>query len=234
LSRVLRADQVPAGAGSFNLSSFEREAEAIMARARQRAEEIVAAAGEEAGRLREDARRSGMESGLAEGREKGLEEGRRGGREEGLAACREDTATLAESVGKMVAELSAGRAALIKEAEKDLLELSVKIAERVVRRELKLDRSAAARAAAEAIGLAAEPSRVTVRVNPRDLAAVKEAHADLARRFAEVEDISLVGDEQIERGGCRVITAAGEVDMDVSTQLERISRLLVGGAGDQG
>ena len=39
-----------------------------------------------------------------------------------------------------------------------------------------------------------------------------------------------IGDETIERGGCRLLTDAGEVDMQVATQLDRIEQLLLGEA----
>ncbi len=228
MSNVLRPEELPAGSVSFNLRDFEREAQEIVRRAGERAAEIEAGARREAEAAKETARRAGRQAGHAEGLKAGSEAGRAAGREQGLAACREDTATLAAALETAIAELSSRRAALVKEAERDLLALAVRIAERIVRRELSVDKAAAARAVLEAVGLAAGRSRATVRVNPADRAAVEEAHAELHRRFAEVEDVEVVADESVERGGCRVLTAAGEVDMEVATQLERIERLLVG------
>jgi flagellar assembly protein FliH len=225
---VLLAGEVPSGAGQFNLASFERHARELLARAERRAAEIVAEAELRAAQQAEQASRAGRDAGLAEGLQLGREEGARVGREQGLGACREETATLAETLRALVAELAARRAALIKEAEEDLLALSVRVAERIVRRQVELDDRVALRAVAEAVGLAAERSRVQVRLNPADLAALDAAREDLARQFAEVQELRLVGDALIPRGGCLVVTGAGEVDMRLETQLERVGRALAG------
>ncbi len=232
MSKLLRADQVPAGSGTFNLADFEREAQEIVARAHERASGILEDANRRAAEIADGAREAGRAAGAAEGREAGLAEGREAGREAGLEAARQETATVAETLLAMLKELSSRRESLIKEAEHDLLELSVRIAERVVRRELTADRSAAVRAVAEAVAMTADRSRVRVLVNPADLAALKAAREDLARTVAGLGEIEIASDESVERGGCVVRTDGGEVDARVGTQLERIAKLLTGGEAD--
>jgi flagellar assembly protein FliH len=230
---VLPAGEVPAGATVFNLSDFAREAEGILERARSQAGRILDAARASAADVAEAARAEGQNRGMARGLEEGRAQGLEEGRGEGLAACQQATATLAEALEKLLGDFGARRAALLKEAEHDLLQLSVRIAERVVRARLEVDRDAAVRAVAEAIGLASERSRVRVRLSPVDLQALKDARGELERRFAEMRDLELIADGEIASGGCRVSTAAGEVDMRVDTQLERIASLLVGASGEQ-
>jgi len=234
LSRLLRPEEVPAATAGFNLVDFEHQAEELLRRAKGRAAEMLDAARKQAESVIEEAREAGRQAGREEGLKTGSEEGRQAGHQEGVAAAREATATLAETLGGIVAELSARRAALVKEAERDLLGLAVGIASRIVRRELAVDGGAVARAVAEAAGLAAERTALTVRVNPADLDALRAAQPELTAKFAELEDAALVGDDAIERGGCRLVTADGEVDMQVATQIERIERLLVGEAGEAG
>jgi flagellar assembly protein FliH len=234
LSRVIRADEVEGLRKAFNLVDFEREARDILARAQARADEMLAEARSRSEEIAGEARSRGLEEGRVAGHKSGEEAGRKAGREEGLAVCRQDTATLAATLETMVADFGSRRERLIKEAERDLLLLSVRIAERVLRRELRADASAAASAAAEAISLAADRSRVEVRINPADEAAVSEGHAELGKRFSDLQDISLVPDPGVERGGCLVSTASGEVDLQVETQLERIAALLVGDTSGEG
>ncbi len=234
MSNILRPEELPAGSVTFSLADFEHEARDIVRLAKERAAEIEADALLNAEAITEEARKTGFGSGHIEGLRVGDEEGRKAGREAGLSACREATATLAAGLESMAAELASRRATLLKEAERDLLDLAIRIAERIVRREISADKQAAGRALLEAVSLVAERSRITVRVNPADRSAVEEVHAELHRRFAEIEDLQLVGDEAVERGGCRVVTATGEVDMEVATQIERIRRLLTGEADDQG
>ncbi len=228
MSRVLRAKEVPASAGAFNLANFEQQARDIIGGAEARSAEIAAEAKADAEVVLEKARKDGFEAGHAEGLEKGTDEGRTAGREEGLAACRQDTSTLAQSLEALVSEFGARREGLIKDAERDLLDLAMRIAERVVRRQLSAGRGAVEKAVAEAISLAADRSNVQVHVNPVDLSAAEGAHAEIIKRFSEMKDLKMVGDESIECGGCLVTTEAGSVDLEVGTQLERIESLLIG------
>lgn len=229
MSRLLRPESVPAAAAGFNLRDLEREGREILRRAREQAEALVRLAERRASQLADDARREGLESGRAEGHAAGLKEGREQGRAEGLAECRQATATVAAALDALVAEFGARREALVKQAEQDLLRLAVAVAARIVRREVKADPGGAARrAVVEAVSLAAERSRVSVRVNPADLAVLGEAQAELAGRFADLGGLEILGEESVERGGCRVLTPGGEVDMQIGTQLDRIERLLAG------
>ena len=229
MSRLLRPAELPArGCVALNLVDLERRGQELIERARLRAAELLAAARRDAAAVAEDARRSGLEAGKAEGLALGRDEGRAAGSGQGLAEARAATATLEQTMAGLVAELAARRETLVKQAERDLLRLAV--AARIVRRELALDSRGAARATAEAISLAAEKSRVVVRVNGADLEALRAVHDEFTRRFADLQDFKMVGDQTVERGGCRLLTDAGEVDMQVATQLDRLEQLLLGEA----
>lgn len=230
MSSLLRAEELPASGVAFNLADFERQGRELELRARARAAEIIAAARAEAVRIAEEARKSGFEAGRAEGLASGRGEGSKAGREEGLRAVREATATVAQTLGSAAQEISARREAIVKQAERDLLKLSVAVASRVVRRELRVDGEAVVRAVLEAARLSADRSRLVIRVNPADLAAAESAHPELMRRFADIGDIKFAADESVERGGCRLLSESGEVDMQVAVQLERLGKLLTGEA----
>ena len=230
MSKLLRPEELPASGTAFNLADLERQGELLVARAKSRAAEILAAAHQESERVSAQARKDGFETGKTEGLALGREEGIKAGREAALAETRQATATLEKSLSSLVAELASRRDVLVKQAERDLLRLAVAVAARIVRRELALDSEAVQRALVEAVRLAAERSRIAVRVNPADLAAAGAVHDELIRSFADIQDVKFIGDETIERGGCRVLTEAGESDMRVATQLERLEQLLIGEA----
>lgn len=230
MSKILRPEEVPLAVASFNLADFEAEGQEIVRRAREEAERLLAGARTGAAEVSEEARKSGLEAGRTEGLEAGRTQGHAEGLERGLAEAAEKTATLNETLKSMVEDLGVRRAVLVKEAERDLLGLALGVAGRILRRELQFDNEAAARAVVEAMALVADRTRVTVSVNPADLAAVEAARADLTRTFTDAKDIGMVADESVERGGCRLTTEGGAVDMQVATQLERIERLLLGEA----
>jgi flagellar assembly protein FliH len=221
---------MPSVGAAFNMADFEVQGRELQARARARAAGIVAAAQAQAARIVEDSKKTGFEAGRAEGASSGREAGFKVGHEEGLRSAREATATMAQSLLAMVKEISTRREAIVKQAERDLLKLAVAVASRVVRRELKVDGEAVARAVIEAAGLAAERSRLTIRVNPADLAAAQAAQPELVRAFSDIQDLKFAADEAVERGGCRLLTESGEVDLQVATQLARLEKLLTGEA----
>lgn len=232
MSRVLQADQVPAGASIFSLADFERAAADIIACARKQAQALSAAASAEAVQVRERAQREGWESGHRQGLEAGTLEGSKSGRDAGLAEIMAGTATVGAALESLVGDLASRRAALLKEAERDLLGLALGIAEKVIRREIAVDVEVARRALSEAVSLAADRSRVTVRLHPVDLEGVRAVLPDITARLVDIKDVELLADETVERGGCLLVTAAGEVDLRVGTQIDRIAQLLLGIAQD--
>jgi type III secretion system HrpE/YscL family protein len=130
-----------------------------------------------------------------------------------------------------VTELLVGaRAAATKardQAESELRALAVRIAEKILGRELKSG-DAVNDVVAQALLHAGEPRDVVVRVNPADLEAVERGKPRLIERVRSARAVSFRPDETVGRGGCVVETELGVVDARLSTQLEAIERALKG------
>lgn len=236
MSNVLKAGSRGASSGvPLNFIDLEAEAARLIARARAAASSLVA----EAKTACEEVRRAAREEGLAAGREEGLAQGRAEGakaaREEETARAREDTAHLASALKKVAGEIETRRERLVKQAEGDLLDLALAIARRVVRCELE---AASGRVAAaqvrEAVRLAADRARLELHVHPADLEAAKAVHPELVRAYGEDFAVRFVADESVGRGGARLVSATGEVDLAIGTQLDRVESALLGtGRGDE-
>lgn len=137
------------------------------------------------------------------------------GRERGLAAVTE--------------LLTAARLASLRarqNVESDLRALAVRIAERILGRELQLHPEAVVDVAAQALSQAGAPRDVLLRVHPDDLKALERGRPRLLERCARAQVIQLRADPTVGRGGCIVETELGTVDARLPLQLEAIERAL--------
>lgn len=188
------------------------------------------------------ARREGRDSGFREGFEKGAEEGRRlgfeQGRLEGLeegkragrqgeeSRWRRKTAEALEVLGRLAAELRDSRAQLLREAQNGVVELAVRIAEKVIDRELLFDPRAALGTARKAVEQIFRGCEVVLQVHPEDAPIVREV-LDRHPRWAEdLAAIEVRSTEDVERGGCRLLSGSGIIDATISSQLELIEESL--------
>lgn len=146
------------------------------------------------------------------------------GREKGLAAVTEIL------IGARAVAVRAQRG-----AEADLRVLAVRIAERILGREISLQPDAVTDIVAEALrsGGGAGPREVILRVHPDDLRALERGRPRLLARCAQAQVLHLRADPGVSRGGCIIETELGTVDARLPVQLQAIERaLLSSGGGD--
>src|SRR5206468_3048977 len=114
------------------------------------------------------------------------------------------------------------------EAESELRTLAVKIAEKILGRELSLRADAISDVVGKALAHAGDPRDVLVRINPADLEAIERGKTRLVEKIRAARSVTFRGDEAVTRGGCIVETELGVVDARLSTQLDAIERALRG------
>jgi len=139
------------------------------------------------------------------------------GRERGLAAVTE----LLVGARAVAARARAG-------AEAELRTLAVRIAEKILGRQLTIDPSAVVDVAAEALRHAGEPRELVVRCATEDLEALERGKPRLVERCRAAQAVRFVADDRVARGGCIIETELGVVDARLSTQLDAIERALRG------
>jgi flagellar assembly protein FliH len=121
-------------------------------------------------------------------------------------------------------ELTQVRAQMILQTERQMVQLAVAIARRVVLREVSIDADlliAMARVALERLG---ETAQVKVRLHPDDYEAAG------AERVAQLtgSNVMILADTHLSRGGCRIESDMGMLDVGVEAQLQEIARALLG------
>lgn len=147
-----------------------------------------------------------------------LEEARERGHRDGLAKWE-----------SLTAELIAARQRLVEDARPQIVDLALRAAAKILHREVEIAPEAIAPAIEEAIrtlrGATTHSLRVTV--HPDDAPTVEKLAKRLRRNDPLWESLTVLTEESIARGGCRVTSEYGEIDALVETQLEAMRRILV-------
>lgn len=151
---------------------------------------------------------------------------RREGYEQGKAEARKQLDTALQALAQALEECRALRAHLYKQAEHDLLALSLAIASRVIAREVALDPRTVAGVARQALELLADKKGLKVRVNPADAQALAGGDDPAAGLTAAGERVEIVPDDSIGRGGCIVEAPSCSVDAELGTQLDELAKHL--------
>jgi flagellar assembly protein FliH len=155
-----------------------------------------------------------VEQAFALGRAEGLEEGERRAAallEPELAAMRTE---LTQAL-RRIAELEVSIAARL---QATMLELALAAAARIARVRIAADDPVAARALREALEALPAVDGIVARIHPADLAAIQ---ADLALEI-DRQNLRLVSDDSIERGGCVVESASGIIDATLGVALDAV------------
>lgn len=165
---------------------------------------------------------TGREAGHQEGLQQGQAEGREQGRQEALEQTREDVSRGLERLEKLMAELVDPIRRHDDELETALFNLATVLARAVVYRELQLDSSQIRSVVREAVAsLPSTQDNVRIRVNPTDVEWVKE----VAGRFDA--EASVIDDDTILAGGCKVETRHSLVDFTVEKRFQKaVQRML--------
>jgi flagellar assembly protein FliH len=146
------------------------------------------------------------------------------GERAGLEAGGKRAEAMLRRVAQTIEELGGLRQTLIQETEREMVQLALTLARRVVHREVTLDPELAAALAHVALERLGTTTPATIRLNPEDYTVVAQ---DGARWGGQT--VTVVPDPSISRGGCLVDTAFGSVDATIERQFDELSRALFGG-----
>lgn len=116
-------------------------------------------------------------------------------------------------------------------AERDMLDLAFRLAQRIVGRVLDRDAAMFADLVADKLARVREAARVTVRVHPDDIAALQPERDRLASHVEGVP-IQFEPDPGLDPGDCILETDRGRIDARIETQLDQLRRALQGDSDD--
>lgn len=195
-------------------SEVRERAEQLLAEAREEAERLVEEARTAADEIRASARQEGYDAGFADGEAQGRAEGRARAEAELEAAVNQAKAVLSAALRE--------RAGIVAASRDDVLKLVRRVAEKITRAEARLDPSCVERAIDAGLRLVTERSSVLIRVNPDDVDRARQGVPNYLKYFTPSAVVEVCADPRVSAGGCLIETNAGNVDIQLETELEEV------------
>lgn len=147
--------------------------------------------------------------------EKAFRLGEQAGRELGENAV----TPCVEKLNTAMKEISALRRAVLLEAERETVELALRIARGIVSAEVEHHTEVVLETVRKALGIMSAKGTIALRVHPADAETVWKAREALAGHLESGAEIQVVADDRIGRGGCLAVTDYTEVDATIEGQL---------------
>jgi len=184
----------------------QREAEEIVHKAQRQAEEII--------KVAEDKKTEINKAAFSEGYEEGISKAFDHGKTEVASVIGRLEKILGETINK--------RNEIIESSEKQLSNIAIIIARKVVKAITESDQAVILRNVSESLRKVKGRAQVTIRVNISDLELTARHKDDFYRMLDNIENVNVLEDPNIEKGGCIIETDFGDIDARISAQLDEI------------
>jgi len=150
-----------------------------------------------------------------QGRQKGMEEERA----QGQAKIDEEL----KRVIHLANQIGRAQVAALEEQERDIVEVALAIAQKIILREVETDKELIVRQVRQILGLLLNTSLVTIKVHPQDFEVLQPLHQDLRAEFGGGDHLIIEGHEDVELGGCLVEQTGLQLDTRLQQQLETVA-----------
>ena len=158
------------------------------------------------------------QKGFNEGLEQGKSEGEKAGEE--LAAGKIEP--LLNSLQSELLQLKNIRQETYRYIEKQVVDLALAIARKVVCREIEMDKEVVMCVAREALAKVDDAVEIKIKMSPSDLQFIEKAKYQLSDLIDKIDNVTLEAEENIQRGGCILETNLGEIDARIEKQLQAV------------
>lgn len=123
-------------------------------------------------------------------------------------------------------DILALREKVVRESEDELVKLVMKVARKVILREVAQDRRILSNVVQAAIADLSERDEIIIRLNPDDYALVTTSREDYLRKELLTDKMQLKPDSSVLPGSCQIDTEMGTIDAGIDAQLDEIFRRL--------
>lgn len=166
---------------------------------------LISRAQEEADQIKESAAKEGYRAGLEE--------------------ARNDIIALRESIEDFIS----AKKEVFEYIAPDILEISVDIARKIIKKELEQDPQAIINMILEVMeSFTKDETKITIKVNPMQADLVREELPKALSAKGTEARITITADDSVETGGCVFLTSNGIIDAGLDTQLEILKEALKG------
>jgi flagellar assembly protein FliH len=223
---LIKSTSVPT-LSTFSMKDIENHAKAILLRARQQAEQLLAAAQTEAEGIRIAAKAEGLAQGQQEGIALGMTQGAKSGEQQALAENRAQLQQAMAALAAAASALDSNRADLEAAVLADVVQLAIAIARRVTKRQGLLDPSVLSANLQEVMKMVMKAADVRVAIHPSQRKTLDDVLPQLQVQWPTLRHVQVIEDASVESGGCRVFTEQGEIEATLGGQLDRIAEELL-------
>jgi flagellar assembly protein FliH len=150
--------------------------------------------------------------------QQGFTEGEKAGFEAGIK--RVDP--LINSFNQGLERLKNIRREIHQKIEKEVAQLALSIAKKIVCHEVKTTEETVVCVAREALSRVENPGKIKIKLNPVDLQFIQDTKSQLSQFLDDVGSIRFEAEESIQSGGCLIETDMGDIDARIEKQLQAI------------
>lgn len=141
------------------------------------------------------------------------------GYEKGLIEAHASVKTLKHAIE----EFFSYKDVVYKKISEDILDISLKVAEKIIKKEVASDRTILDEIVKDALkSLAKDENKIILKVNPTDVEYTKDIVPNLLSSGQFEAKIYVSGDKDVEEGSAIIETSNGIIDANIKTQLELI------------
>jgi flagellar assembly protein FliH len=148
------------------------------------------------------------------------------GHAEGVAAGEASMAPLIQRMSALLRGIHESHTAFYRAAERQVVDLALPIAQKVVEREVENMPDLAINVIRAALEEMDARTAIRVRVNPDDAELLRRRWSSVVPSGVSAERIELQPDERVQSGGGVIETTHGQVDAQLSTKLEQLGNAL--------
>lgn len=160
--------------------------------------------------------------GFSDGEKKGFEQGERTGGE----AAMKQLETLLQGLRQLLAELEGLRGREAHAFEKELVDLTLDVARKVVGREVAAGPDVVAHLLREGLSRLEHAGPLTIRMNPGDLEQLASVRPQWLKGLADPGRIRFEADPSLSVGGCFIESEAGDIDARVEQRFRVVAEAL--------
>jgi len=204
-------------------ADFRAQAAKLLQGAQAKAQSLIAQAEADSVEVVAKAKDAAYQEGLSQGTASGLKSGKKKGSDEGLAKYTEVVAGFQALLETAKTE----KEAFFSDREAMLVELTMRVAAKVIHREVETRADHVQNLLRQAIRFLSDKSKLLVTLNPQDLEHITQAHADGLLNFQGVKQIEFLADDKIVVGGMRIASGHQTLDAALDSQLAEICRNLL-------
>lgn len=200
-----------------------KESEKIINSAYEKSEEVL----NDTHRRAEDIFKENEIKGYEQGHKTGYKEGYDEGYSRGYKEGKEDSETLISQALDIKKEYIDMRNNLLRDAEKDLIQLVISVYEKVLYEKVEEDEELIVSLILNGIDNLEISQKLTIIVSEEDYDTVKRSKDIILAKASLVDDIDIRINSDMIKGDCILETSKGNVDVSIHNQLKEIEELLL-------